>query len=107
MARVEIDEGWTAHIQPAKRDLLAGRIGPAILADAQTGCPVDTGALLSSLHQESADGGNAVRIVADAKARGSEGAIEDYTYAVYVELGTRNMSAEPFMRPALFRQRGA
>lgn len=59
----------------------------AIEQDAQTFAPVDTGELRGSIHVE----GNAV--VADAD------------HAAYVELGTRNMHAQPYLAPSLYRKR--
>jgi HK97 gp10 family phage protein len=67
------------------------KIDPAaeeVLAAAEHLVPVDTGALKDSLHIEDAPGGGK-RVVADTP------------YAVFVEFGTENMPAEPYLRPAL------
>lgn len=58
-----------------------------IAQDARRYAPVETGELRASIHVQ----GNEVRAEAD--------------HAVYVEYGTRNMRAQPFMRPALYRKR--
>lgn len=58
--------------------------------------PVDTGRLRSS--------------VAHELGRDERGLVArigtDVTYAIYVELGTRRMRAQPFLRPALDAARG-
>lgn len=67
-------------------------IAAEIADDARRLCPVDTGVLRSSI--DWVWEGGAALIVADAP------------YAGYVELGTSKMAAQPFLRPALYRQRG-
>lgn len=49
---------------------------------------VDTGAMRSSIHTQSGDGGMSATIAPGV------------SYAVYVEYGTRRMAAQPFMGPA-------
>jgi HK97 gp10 family phage protein len=71
---------------------LLKRVADAVAEDARRFAPVDTGHLRSTIHAEPVEG-RAVRVVADAD------------YAAYVELGTRHMAAEPFLRPALYRKR--
>lgn len=105
MARVEMIDGWSAGLRPAVRDLLENRLGPAIADDARAGCPVDTGKLKESIHQVMAPDGMAVQIHADAKAEDRNGDDLDYTYAGYVEEGTKHMDPQPYLRPALWRQR--
>jgi HK97 gp10 family phage protein len=97
--------GWSVQLRGNIRELLEEHYGPAIVADAQDGCPVDTGKLKASIHQVMRDDGMAVQIHADAKAVGWDGEEKDYTYAGYVEEGTRHMAAQPYLRPALWRQR--
>lgn len=104
MGRVEMVEGWEEKLRNPTMDLLA-RLGTDIADDARAACPVDTGALKASIYTQMRDDGEAIRIGADAKAKGADGAELDYTYALYVELGTRNTHPEPFLRPALFRRR--
>lgn len=74
-------------------DRLLDRIGDAIEADAKRHCPVDTGDLRDSIRVVKTDDGIAV---------GS-----DLDYADDVERGTRKMAAQPFLRPALYQERGA
>lgn len=67
-------------------------IGIAVEGHAKGICPVDTGRLRSSIgHELGSDGGSLfVRVGTNVE------------YAPYVELGTRRMSAQPFLTPALF-----
>lgn len=58
-----------------------------IAAGAERRAPVETGGLKASIHVE----GNEVRAESD--------------HAVYVELGTRNMRAQPFLKPELYQKR--
>lgn len=104
MARVVMADGWEAKLREPTMDVLA-RLGVDIADDARAACPIDTGALKESIYTQMRDDGEAVRVGADAKARGDDGVELDYTYSIYVEMGTRNMHPEPFLRPALFRKR--
>jgi HK97 gp10 family phage protein len=61
-----------------------------IAADARRYAPVDTGQLVASIEVDRAQG----RVVAGAD------------HATYVELGTRHMQPQPFLRPALYQKRG-
>lgn len=73
---------------PVAKELLRRAI--QVEGAAKQRCPVDTGRLRSSIsHQLASDGGLVARIGTDVE------------YAPYVELGTRFMSAQPFLRPAL------
>lgn len=105
MTRVVMVAGWSRQLHGPIRDLLETHYGPAIADDARTACPVDTGKLKDSIHQVMRDDGMAVQVHADAKAEGADGTELDYTYAGYVEEGTRHMAPQPFLRPALWRQR--
>lgn len=73
-------------------DGLLNELAEEIAADARRFAPVDTGQLRDSIRPEPARGGR-VQITADAD------------YAGYVELGTRYMDAQPYLRPALYRRR--
>lgn len=65
--------------------------GENVLADAKNKAPVDTGALRDSLHIKEETPTKIV--IAD-----------DVDYGIYQELGTRNMEAQPFLRPALLNK---
>lgn len=59
-------------------------------------CPVDTGRLRSSITH--------ALFVEDGDLTAHVGT--DVEYAAYVELGTSRMSAQPYLRPALFAEAG-
>jgi hypothetical protein len=98
---------WRERIAEDNRALLARIVGE-VLADAQAGAPVDTGRLRDSLESE---------------IRGETGRVgSNLNYVVYVEdghrIGYRGPDGEtvftgevvppfPFLRPALYRNRGA
>lgn len=122
-AYVEFDPNWRRYLDGPGRDLL-DRIGTAVLADMERGCPRDTGRLLASLDKEQVE-------TADGPVEriGSHGV----DYAASVETGSRphmirshgnyplrnketgqvfgpvvrhpGADAQPFMRPALYQQR--
>lgn len=124
-SRVEIDDQWQPRVEAAIQDLLANRLGPAIARDAQRYCPERTGALRDSIEHHMEDKDLIVSATGGADGR---------TYAGYVELGTsphiirshgpyplRNAETgetfgqvvhhpgtrpQPFLRPALYQQRG-
>lgn len=77
---------------------LVSRIGHEVADDAQRFAPVDTGLLKSSIAADSVTHGPtgwSVRVWARTH------------YAVFVENGTSRMRARPYLRPALFKHRGA
>ena len=70
---------------------MQGRLVKDIENDARDNAPVDTGELAASIFSE-AHG-----------TTGRVGATADH--AEYVELGTRHMQAQPYLRPALYKKR--
>lgn len=72
-------------------------LGEDILSDMQRDVPVDTGKLKRSLKVEVTSGDD----ISDQTLSVST----DVNYAMDVELGTKNMKARPFMRPAVLKQR--
>ncbi|KND38481.1 HK97-gp10 family putative phage morphogenesis protein [Streptomyces acidiscabies] len=89
--RFEIDPSWQQHLEPEENAALE-MLGDQILPDMQRHCPVRTGRLKSSLEAQVEN--SVLRV-------GSR----DVDYSVDVELGTSTHPAEPYMRPALYRQR--
>lgn len=65
---------------------------------AMAAAPVDTGTLRGSIHIESIEGGGS-----SVTARVATGGEADY--AVFVEMGTYKMGAQPFMAPTLIENR--
>ncbi|WP_297699637.1 HK97 gp10 family phage protein [Mycobacterium sp.] len=102
MTRIEMDPDWQRNLDVPVAELLE-RLGTEIEADAKEHCPVRTGKLRESLHHVVE--GDEVRI-------GS-----DLDYAGYVEEGHRIVAwghetgrfeePQPFLRPALYKPRGA
>ena len=108
MARVEISGAWESEVAGAVEEFLKNRLGPDIARDAKRYCPERTGDLMESIEDHIEDGSLIV------SATGSE----ERTYAAYVELGHRVyhpstgevgpevVAPQPFLRPALYQQRG-
>lgn len=108
MARVEVDDDWREHVDAAMAEFFKSRLGPDIAKDARRYCPERTGALKESIESHVEDGTLIV------SATGSD----ERTYALYVEAGHRVyhpstgmvgpevVPPQPFLRPALFQQRG-
>jgi hypothetical protein len=109
MARVEIDPEGLEHVTADWAQFAEERLGPDIAGDARRYCPVDTGALKESIenHMEGDD------IIVSATG-GADGRV----YAAYLELGHRVyhpstgitgpevVPPQPFLRPALYQERG-
>lgn len=68
-------------------------VAEMVAEDARRIVPVDTGRLKASIQVEDA-GHEKARVHATAP------------YAGYVELGTRHMAAQPYLRPSLYKWRG-
>lgn len=100
MTRVEMASGWEGRLTGDVADLLE-HVAVAVEADAKAGCPVDTGHLRDSIEHE---------VSGDTARVGS-----NVDYAGYVEEGHRIVAwghdtgrfqpPEPYLRPALYRQR--
>lgn len=71
--------------------LAVAHVGEEVAAKAKELAPVDTGALRDSI---------ASHMASDAGAAKAE-ILADVPYAAFVEFGTANMAAEPYLRPAL------
>lgn len=95
--RVEIDragvEAVSQHI-----DGKAARAAGEILKEARANAPVRTGALKASGHLDKIKRGK-YRVTFDPRGKRGQ------AYAVFVEKGTRHMSAQPYLRPAAFKPR--
>lgn len=93
MADIDIDWSRTGldHIQ-ALVSGFTGDVIEEITDDMRRMVPVDTGALLESI---------------DSIHEGLHGLITVGTdYWEFVEYGTSRMAAQPFIRPAIYRERG-
>lgn len=97
---------WVPALDAERRiavdgDALLGRIADAIVRDAQRLVPVDTGRLEDGIEADSPSGGS-VKV----HSRRPDANPNREGVPVYVELGTRHMAAQPYLKPALYRQRG-
>lgn len=95
---------WVTYPEQADRvdaRPVLGKIALKIAQDARRAAPVDTGRLRRSI-ATSTDVGREV-VYVTANPRGPQG----QAYAAYVELGTRYMHAQPYLRPAAYRAQGA
>lgn len=73
-----------------------GRLAAQMVDDARRLAPVDTGALKASIH--------VTRLGPELWRISAGGGLPDGR-AVYNELGTRFMAAQPYIRPAVYRER--
>lgn len=89
---VVFESGWERHIDGDVSELLE-QLGVEIEAEAKAACPVRTGRLRESIEHEI--DGDTLRVGSNVE------------YSVYVEEGTRYMNPEPYLRPALYKVRGA
>lgn len=89
---MRMNPGFGEWLQQAALDAIDRDIAPEIVRDAKRNAPVDTGRLQSSIDKTRA----ADRVIIYA----------DTEYAPFVELGTSKMSAQPYLRPALYKKRG-
>ena len=81
-----------SHLEAAKT--VVAKNGSRLQTRAQENAPVDTGTLRRSIGLSIEDGGLTAK---------SEATVH---YAGYVELGTRFMEAQPYMKPALNQVKG-
>lgn len=122
-SRVEVDDSWRENVTAAMTGFFEERLGPDIANDAKRYCPKRTGDLADSIEHHVEDDNLIV------SATGSD----EESYAYYVEMGTRphvirpngkkalfwagaehpvkkvnhpGTKPEPFLRPALFQERG-
>lgn len=128
--RFEMEPDWLANLRAAEHEFLDTRLGPDILADAERGCPIDTGRMVASLDFQVLDdegdglpelqvgsypddqgdveyvpavefgfhGREIVREQARISSRG-----KPYTIREHERQG--NSPEQPFLRPALYRER--
>ena len=92
--RVVVDTSWLSKLGPMTDDML-GRLCEDIAVDARRMAPVLTGDLR-----------NSIDVLGVSNGVGRVGAGDaSVDYAAYVELGTRKMAPQPFLRPAALRAR--
>lgn len=85
VANSHVDEVITAL--QSKKNIILEEWGLTAEAYASEACPVDTGRLRASISHDHDD--NTMMVGTNVE------------YAPYVELGTKNMDAQPYLRPAI------
>lgn len=83
--------GSDAALDAAITEMLYGLVED-VADDARRNAPVETGELQDSIHGEVVGTEGRVSATAD--------------HAAYVELGTSEMPAQPYLRPAVYKKRG-
>lgn len=71
------------------------KIGNDVAEDARRMAPVDTGTLRDSIDAEVSGSGTEIVVRVGSNV----------DYAVYVEMGTSEQSAQPYLRPAVTKKR--
>lgn len=93
--RIEVDEAGVDELRTYVQTRL-GRLAGQMIDDARRLAPVDTGALKAS--------GRAIRMSPELWRISFGEGLPDGR-AVYNEMGTRYMQAQPYIRPAVYRER--
>jgi HK97 gp10 family phage protein len=91
MSKIVISPTFYAEVRERSRHLLE-KVASAVAEDARDMAPIDTGKLVSKISH---------KVLSSKLAR----IYAKTHYAVYVELGTRYMRAQPYIRPALYQTR--
>ena len=89
--RLTLAPGWLDALARESHAVRLAEIKKAEAAAVRL-CPVRTGALARTVEGEADDASLAMRLSA------GDGQVD---YAKYVELGTRRMAAQPYLRPAI------
>lgn len=95
---------WVLHtdaLDDVDTEPLLRHLADDIAADARALAPERTGDLKASIRVEEVDDHHAV-VVADATRQQKKG---PEAYAYWVEKGTSDTKAQPFLRPALYKYR--
>lgn len=90
--RVEFNPGWENQLDVEKE---MSDIGNQVAEDARRMAPVETGALRDSIQSEVSGSGTETTVRVGSNLE----------YAIYVEMGTSNQGAQPFLRPAATKKR--
>lgn len=96
---------WVLHVENVDEvdtEPLLRRLAGEIAQDAKRLAPVRTGRLRESIHVSEVSDSHAI-IEANPRNPGNDP--EDQPYAGFVERGTSDTPAQPFMRPAAYRYR--
>lgn len=96
MARVVMYEPGFVQLEGQADKGAVWPLTDAVADDSRRYCPVLTGKLKSTIREDHGDGYG--RVWCGNVAEGVD-------YHIYQEYGTRYMSAQPYMRPALYQER--
>ncbi len=89
----KLNKGLKKRMDMSAVKTVVKKNGSDMQRKAQRNVPVDTGTLRRSINLEISDGGMTATVEPTAE------------YAPYVELGTRFMEAQPFLKPAFEEQK--
>lgn len=89
----KLNKGLEKRMDMSAVKTVVKKNGSEMQKKAQRNAPVDTGNLKNNIGLEISDGGMTATVEPTAK------------YAPYVELGTRFMEAQPFLKPAFEEQK--
>lgn len=95
MAKVYKQTEQLAALMAEVNDFVDTDIVPEVVKDMKRLAPVDEGTLRDGIE---AMGEGRIGITAENE--------QGQSYVEFVEFGTENMAAQPFIRPALYRRRG-
>lgn len=90
----KLEAKLTKNMDLSKVKATVKKNGAEMQKKAQKNAPVDTGHLMRSIDLEVTDGGMTAEVEPTAD------------YGAYVELGTRFMNAQPYLKPAFDEQKG-
>lgn len=97
--RISMISGWEAQVMTRSVDPALTRLLHDMADDARRYAPVDTGALQAGIDIEPSVMGEGA-LVSHRDVPG-----DDPSVPVFVELGTSDSPAQPFMRPAAYQRR--
>lgn len=103
MARVRLYADGVAEVHSAASEY-AWELSGDIVEDMKRFVPILSGDLLSTIRRERIPGG--ARIHAGSVDGTHSASGEPVDYHLHQEYGTKNMAAQPFIRPAVYRWRG-
>lgn len=95
MADVYWQSGELAKLMDEANEFVDAEILPEVAKDMRRMVPVDTGNLR--------DG---IEVLGDGRIGITANNEQGQSYVEFVEFGTENAAAQPFIRPALYRKRG-
>lgn len=99
--RITVNPAADAEIGRNIEALLADKLGPAIVKNAQRTAPVKSGDLRDSIVSQTEANGAATRLQV-----GVDEDLKGVDYGDFVEEGTSRQAAQPFLVPAVLQAKG-